>query len=655
MKKISLLLLLISGVGLFLPLSSEAQQKVPVSTENVLTINYDPTTKGCVNVGEPDKNGKVQVDKTTADQPLVRLLNNKDEINNNASVGISNSFLDARAPTSLYLYFSCPRHVFAKIAEDAQELNIFGKITLQAMNTLLWFIDSIAEALIAFFGNLLVSMIKQGSYINHVIVKEAWPFIQGVANLGFIFVLLYIALATTLRMEAVGTSVQRLLPKLLIGALLVNFSLVVGGLLIDTSRVIMAAEMRLMSGGEVTPDKLPDKLLERSRAVEGQVNAFKSSSGAYRGGFWATALRLIQGSAFRVLLAAAFGVVAINLFVRYIALIVLLIFSPIPYLAFILPKTKGISDHWWGMFLKWVFYGPIVLFFLIIITQIQNIDVATSAATSSENIDTAAFKEFVKFIIIVSLFFVANTVGKKFAGVGSDAVMSFAAKNKRAAAIGVAALGSGGLALPVAAGVAALTSRSARDAYSGVGSNIVKRARGTELFGKDTKLSKAAKFIAGPERDSTGKLKDGQESVGSMLADRLPFSTSTEGKAAINAVNKANIPKIDLWDPRVPGDDARYNAEVTAQQTKIDTLRDSKDLSAAKLMKKSTANALSKDQINMIMKHGSVEQQEALATHKDVVRKMGDDVKGHISAGLIGNADIKRKVDSRLRDLANKE
>src|SRR3989344_2958541 len=479
-------------------------------------------------------------------------------------------------------FYACSQEELGLILQDSKELNAFQRIGIGFINFLLGFFDFFSEMLINIFAALMLSMIKECSFITNTIVKEGWPFIQGFANLGFIFVLLYIALATTLRLETISTSVQRLLPKLLIGALLINFSLVVGGLLIDFSRLIMAAEIGLMSSGQVNADNIKDKLLERSHFLEAEASSWAPTNSGVRGSFWATILILVKGSIFRVLLAAAFGVVAINLFVRYIALLILLIFSPIPYLAFILPKTKGISDQWWGMFLKWVFYGPIVIFFLVIITKIQNIDVASGLSADATKLESTAFAELVHFLIIIALFFVANSVAKKSAGIGSDAIMGFAQKNKRAATIIGATAATGGLGGVAAA---ALTSRSARDAYSGFGSNIVKRARGKELFGKDTKMSKVASFIAGAERGKDGKLKDGQESIGSMVADRLPFSTSTEGKAAIKAVGGANIPKIELWNPRVAGDRARYDAEVAAQQPAIDALQDSEDLSAAKLMK----------------------------------------------------------------------
>jgi hypothetical protein len=641
MKKYFLFGLTVALLAILLPYPSFAAK---VSVKNVLITTVDPSKQKCTLVPTPNNNpnNEVEVDDNIAHQPLVEYAT----IHGN-------------------IYYSCPVESFNKIIEASNDLNFIQKTGILIINFLLGILDILSEFLLDFFGKLVLSMIKQSSFINHTIVKNGWPFIQGVANLGFIFVLLYIALATTLRMESVGTSIQRLLPKLLIGALLVNFSLVVGGLLIDTSRVIMAAEIRLMGGAELTADNFTGKLLKSSHLIESQIASWKSQTPTLQRSFWVTVLRLAQGSLFRVLMALAFGVVALNLFVRYIALLVLLIFSPIPYLTFVLPKTQWVADQWWGHFLKWVFYGPIVLFFLVIITQIQNIEVNVGTTTTATGFDSSAFKEFVRFLIVISLFFVANHFGKKVAGIGSDAVMSFAKKNPRTAIFaGMAA--SGGLlpalgflaksgAVSYAASAAA---NSGRDFYRDTASNIKKRARATELFGKDTLLSKGAKILAGPARDKEGNRKLGEDnSFGSWAADQFPWSTSTEGKAAIKAVVDLKIAKVDLpnWSSKESVD--KYDAEVKDKITpeQIKKLQESSDISPSKLMKKATANALPKDLVNLIMQHGTNEQRIALVTHKEVVKKMSDGIKGGVAIGAIGKDDksgaIKKKMDSRLQAL----
>lgn len=565
--------------------------------------------------------------------------------------------INPQAPTS-YLYYACPLAVYNSIQarQEIVDADWLTSAIIKIFDLVLLIFRKIADLALVWSAYFFILMLGEGTFIQNDIVKQAWPFVQGLTNLGFIFALLYIALATTLRIESVSTSIQRLLPKLLIGALLVNFSLVIGGLLIDVSRLLMAVEVRVIAGPDVTAQNFGARLIGAIRAYEAAFDTLK-----YAGqGIQAYVILSLQTLA--VVGAVAFGLflVSINLFIRYIALLVLLIFSPIAYLALALPQTKSIFDKWWGMFLKWVFYGPIVLFFLTLIIRLQEsqiVNIPESGPTSSNTL-----QHLIRFAIIMTFLYVGHIVGKKAAGMGSEAVMGWAKQHPKttAAAVGTILTGGlGGAALGfLGMGGAQYTGRAAanagRDFKDKLSKDFMKRARSDERYLGVPGSGVATKFLAGPERDEKGNLKKGQDSVGS-LADRLPVARSAQAKASITAVSKLNIPKIELWNPSDPNDLARYNGELAANAVKIGQLQRNPELTAGKLIKKSTAEALSKDQIDMIMKHGSSAQQEALAAHKNVVSKMSDDVKGHITAGLLGNNDLKKKVDSRLRDLANKE
>lgn len=668
MNKFPLLLLCFTFIAVLIS-PSMVYAVTPTSTKGIITFTSNTATdatweelKKCTQLKEVTPDNDVAYidvpDDLVANSHLVKF-----SYFESSSAGVGGASFSSRI-----VYYSCPAEILAK-AQAASQASTQSSTYKLLTNAFSWLIDTINAVLtwvLGLAGYLLIVMIGQGKFITSDIVRQAWPFVQGIANLGFIFALLYIALATTLRLESVTTSIQKLLPKLLIAALLVNFSLVIGGLLIDTSRLLMAVEIRLLGNG-LDYENFTKKLTEKSNQVGATLAAI---SNVDTNNASALILKMIQSSLFLGLLTAAILLIAANLFIRYVVLLILLILSPLAYLALALPNTSKYASQWWGMFIKWVLYGPIVLFFLIIVTRVQNVDVQLAADATLNKPFIAFFNQFIHFAIIIALFFVGNSVAKKVAGVGSDAVLGFAKKNPRAALIAGASLGSGGLLGGVAA--AALTSRNARDFYQDTKSNVAKRARSNELFGKDTTLSKAAQFIAGPERDKEGKLKEGQESWGSRLADRLPVSTSTDGRNAAKAVS--SLPNPDLLERPIPPkplkrgatqeetrkfDDAqeKYLKDKEAydeSRLKIEAEYNVKELAPAKLLKKTTANALSKDQIGQIMKHGSDAQREALVTHKEVVSKMGDDIKGLITTGKIGNDTLKKKLDSRLRDLANK-
>lgn len=436
-------------------------------------------------------------------------------------------------------YYTCPQAVYNLMQNysDVNKVSSLTKFYLGTIDVFFYIVNKFSVWALQIASYLMSVMLGQGKFIQNEIVKQAWPFVQGFANLGFIFALLYIALATTLRLESLGTSIQRLIPKLLIGALLVNFSLVIGGLLIDASRVVMAAEIKLLSGGaSLDIDNLGDRIIGSSEAYKAAFAALQGSGP----GFWQYVLIKFQNALVVVALASGMLIIAINLFVRYIALLVLLIFSPLPYLALALPQTQGIFRQWWKMFLQWVFYGPIALFFLVLIVRIQGVQVFT-LSTKQAN-DNIFFQQLIHLSIIVALLFVGHYVGKKAAGVGSDAVMGFASRNKKTAAAVGLAVATGGMAAPLLAGAGYLAGRAGARGAANVGRDFSdkfkkdfgKRARSGENYAGIPGSGKAAQIIAGAERDDKGKPKKGETSVGmsgaKFISKRFGLGDPRKGK-----------------------------------------------------------------------------------------------------------------------------
>ncbi len=111
--------------------------------------------------------------------------------------------------------------------------------------------NSIAKAIFRFLGNIILGictfflklsanffqdMIYAGfdNYSN--VIRGAWATIRDFANIFFIFGMIAVAFATILRREKYG--IKQILPKLIITALLINFSMVFCYIFIDISNII---------------------------------------------------------------------------------------------------------------------------------------------------------------------------------------------------------------------------------------------------------------------------------------------------------------------------------------------------------------------------------------------------------------------------------
>lgn len=229
-------------------------------------------------------------------------------------------------------------------------------------------LGSITSA-VFWIGGLLVdfSLSINGEILSstNAVVHSGWNIVLSFANLGFVLAIIVIAFATILRRESYG--MNQILWKLIVAALLVNFSLVIAGAFIsvsDTVSNIFLNKATLKGPGSFSV------VLGSALGVQTFLDV-KSSEDSLSGAvdvFGKSLLMLITS----ILFIAAFNFVggltlfalATMLLIRYVALSILLIISPIVWLLWIFPSTQKYWKEWWDNFMRWTFFSPIVLFFL---------------------------------------------------------------------------------------------------------------------------------------------------------------------------------------------------------------------------------------------------------------------------------------------------
>lgn len=209
-------------------------------------------------------------------------------------------------------------------------------------------------------GRVLMYVAQFNNFTDLPVIVEAWSTVRDLSNMFFIVVLLVIAFGTLFRIEAY--SWKKLLPKMILAAILVNYSRAICGFIVDASQVVMltfvAAFKDALTVGLVEAFSL-NKLLQF-----GTVTVELSSGG-----------QTSSESTNRLLAIFMAGVMLGNLFVVmlvYIMLIVarlvmiwfLTVLSPLPFIANVLPQTEKYSSQWWEMFGRYVTLGPMMMFFL---------------------------------------------------------------------------------------------------------------------------------------------------------------------------------------------------------------------------------------------------------------------------------------------------
>lgn len=241
----------------------------------------------------------------------------------------------------------------------------------------------------------IVEIVTDGvPIINADIVQNVgWPIARDFVNMLFILILAFIGLATVLRLETY--QYKKTLPSLLIIALLVNFSLVFVGFIVDMGNIVTNFFLNefasIGAGGvlqvwDLVGTYYTDIVEEIMRTIE--ARPIQQDPGQFPINIWVgyaaygIALILYFIFAFFILLFAAF-----ILFFRIIALWILAILAPFAFAAYILPSTRQYWDGWLKQLIQWAFIGAILGFFLYLGSMIMSVGVGTEIPITPDNFD----------------------------------------------------------------------------------------------------------------------------------------------------------------------------------------------------------------------------------------------------------------------------
>lgn len=244
------------------------------------------------------------------------------------------------------------------------------------------------------------------SFTKVEVVTVGWGITRGLANMGFALVLLLMAFATVLQIESYGA--RRLLGRLVLAALLINFSLVFAGVIIDFAQVLTDFFINAAAGSKgLTANLMNGFGVAKVYSISKDASYFQNVR-AMAGQSSSTVIILngIMGCIILAIAAFTFLAFAFMLIFRIVWIWLLLIFAPLAWVSMVIPGLPGLGSgwsKWWSKFFQWVFFAPVYAFFLYLALLIaQNgIDLngTNSAAANFSNTFAADF--FQKPLIIL--------------------------------------------------------------------------------------------------------------------------------------------------------------------------------------------------------------------------------------------------------------
>ena len=186
----------------------------------------------------------------------------------------------------------------------------------------------------------------------------AWEIFRNFANIAFVIMFLVVIFSQLTGIGIDNYGIKRILPKLIVVAILINLSYIICEVLIDISNILGSGLSQLFTGVAKSIDNnatSPAEYFNRSvntvisavgLAAVGTVTAFTVITAITSG--WSVIAPILLGL-LSVLIAVLFMFVI--LFVRRAAAILLVAVAPLAFVSYVLPNTKrAIFDKWLGIF-----------------------------------------------------------------------------------------------------------------------------------------------------------------------------------------------------------------------------------------------------------------------------------------------------------------
>lgn len=196
---------------------------------------------------------------------------------------------------------------------------------------------------------------------------QAWNIMRAFANVAFVIAFLIIIYSQLTGAGIQNYGLKKLIPRLIVAAILVNLSYLICAIAVDASNVIGSGLQEMLVGireGLNTPESksvaswesvtgfiLADVAVTGAAAVS--IGGVILSSGASLGAALILLLPMLLGLILAVLVAL------IVLAARQAVIILLIIIAPLAFVAYLLPNTEKLFEKWRSLFITMLVFFPL--------------------------------------------------------------------------------------------------------------------------------------------------------------------------------------------------------------------------------------------------------------------------------------------------------
>lgn len=371
---------------------------------------------------------------------------------------------------------------------------------------------------------VLISVAQYSNFINAPAVENGWVIIRDMCNMFFVLILLIIAFATILKLE--NYSYKKWLPKLILMAILINFSKTICGLLIDVAQVVMLTFVNAFKG-------MAAGNLVQNLGIK-EIVTLASNGGDV--GFWAIVGAYFLGLIYVIISLVVILTMVAMLAMRIVMIWIYVVLSPLAYLMASFPGGQKYSGQWWSEFTKNLIVGPVLAFFIWLsfaalqdgavikdfpVQGTSDIEaraaqggIVNSGDISSETTEAAKPEVVLRFVIAIGMLIGGLKIAQEIGGAAGGMAGKGIQKLQKGAALGVGAVG-------------AITGYR----YA---SGVMKS------YASKRRAKREERYSLGAER-MVSKIGGAKKAVGSTISDGLARARGGISKRITNKFGKSDI------------------------------------------------------------------------------------------------------------------
>lgn len=336
-------------------------------------------------------------DGTTA-KPNIAVSGSNYQANENPTVGTVTG--DCGGNTNSIKIYKTAAEASTQAASDASPSCTGGVLSYILCPVYNWILTSIntieKNVIIPFLQITPISM--QTNSPTYLI----WQQFRNLANIGFIIAFLVIIFASTLSIQLDSYSLKKMLPRLVMAAILVQFSYLLVALAVDVTNIIGVGLQSLILAPLSGQTSVVINNAAGTLTIAAGITALVAAAGG-----------IISGTILVVLIGAFFAIIGVflTLVARQILVTLLLLLGPLAFVAWILPNTEHLFKIWRTTLLRLLMMYPMI----VMLFASGKLFGAAAASSTGGGFGNATIRSLIEIVAgLIPLFLIPFTF--KYAG-----------------------------------------------------------------------------------------------------------------------------------------------------------------------------------------------------------------------------------------------